>query len=42
MQLMLLKHLNNFVIGQFLCAEDYLNNTVLFKIKIVTPDRLPN
>lgn len=41
MQLMLLKHLNNVAIGQFLCAEDYLNSTVLFKIRIVTSDLYP-
>lgn len=25
-------------IGRFLYAEDYLNNTIPFKIRIVTPD----
>lgn len=33
---MLLKQFNNVMIGHFLCAEDYLNKTIPFKIRIVT------
>lgn len=40
--LMLFKQFNNFMIGHLLCAEDYLNNTIPFKTRIVTPDLWPH
>ncbi len=39
---MLFKQFIDFMIGHFLCAEDYLNYTIPFKIRIVAPDLRPN